>query len=425
MNRRNIGFCVSAIFVALVVAPLSDTAQARSQVGPPRPAVKIEFTSDAFKAAEFNDVQRYGLPDGAITFLREHDSIRVWMPTGDGGNSIELQTDDLHHFRSSVTPAPWVLSPIAGSWESNYTGISKVLRLPSGQLVALYQAEEHPCGGQVAGVSIAMATSDDDGVTWSRRGQILTSPAITKTSCDDMVFHGNYSFSATVEPTGQYVYLWFSQGSDESWDDGLGGLRIARAPLSSGLLPGTWEKWYQGNWTQPGLGGRASQTLATPTPQWSPDPEISNEFAAIPSVTWNTAFNIYIAVFTTMTGFWYATSPDGMRWSDGEQLLKHKVFISSNRSPDEAWVYYPTLIDPTALTDGYSSTTGLLFYAFTPTGFAHEMMGREVKISSVAPSLPATGAKPNFVLYISFVLMAMGLATSCYRKVLPLRNYSS
>jgi hypothetical protein len=104
-----------------------------------------------------------------------------------------------------------------------------------------------------------MATSDDDGATWSRRGQILTSPAISKTSCEDMVFHGNYSFSATIEPTGQYVYLWFSQGSDESWDDGLGGLRIARAPLSDGLLPGTWEKWYHGDWTEPGLGGRASQ----------------------------------------------------------------------------------------------------------------------------------------------------------------------
>lgn len=374
----------------------------------PEPSVEIQFVGKPYKAFKFNDVQRYGLPDGAVTFLKEGDHSRVWMPTGDGGNSIEVVTEDFRHFRATTTPAPWVLSPVSGSWESNYTGISKVIRLSSGRLAALYQAEEHPCGPQVAGVSIALVTSDDDGATWDRQGQVITSPPITRTSCDEMVFHGVWSFTATVEPSGQYLYVWFSEGASESWSDLYNGLRLARAPIAGGLLPGTWEKYYEGGWDQPGLGGLTSPTLLSPSPVFSEDSSLSNYDAFIPSVTWNTVFKRYVSVFTTNTGFWYATSPDGIVWSDGKQLLRHKVLVTTGREPDEAWVYYPTLIDPQAASDGYSATEGILYYAYTATGTGHEMYGRRVRISEVPDVLPPTGLHMTWRLVTTSLMMAFG-----------------
>ena len=398
----------------VVLLTLVSVAPSSGALGPsfdnrPKPSVNIEFIGKPFKAFKFRDVQRYGLPDGAITFLKEGDSARVWMPTGDGGNSIEVVTDDFRHFRATTTPAPWVLSPVPGTFESNYTGISKVVRLSSGRLAAIYQAEEHPCGGSVAGVSIALVTSDDDGLTWQRHGQIITSPPITLVTCDEMVFHGVWSFAATLDPTGEYMYVWFGEGSNEPWDDFFGGLRLARAPLSGGLLPGTWQKYYQGGWEQPGLGGLTTPTLLAPTPFISTDPSLSNEMAGIPSVTWNTVFDRYVAVFTTMTGFWYATSPDGIEWSDGEQLLKHKVLVTTGRQPNEAWVYYPTLIDPQASSDGFSSTEGFLYYAYTPTGMGHEMMGRRVRISEAPDVLPPTGSGVMWLLAAVITLICVGI----------------
>lgn len=399
---------LAVIYLAVILVVPSSGALASPFDNRPEPSVDIEFIGKPFKAFKFSEVQRYGLPDGAITFLKDGDYARVWMPTGDGGNSIEVVTDDFRHFRATTTPAPWVLSPVPGTFESDYTGISKVVRLPTGRLAAIYQAEEHPCGPQVAGVSIALATSDDDGRTWDRRGQIITSPPISRIACDDMVFHGVWSFAATVEPTGEYLYTWFSEGSDEQWGDPFGGLRLARAPLSGGLLPGTWQKYYNGQWNQPGLGGFTSPTLVAPTPIISIDPTLSNEFAGLPSVTWNTAFNRYVAIFTTMTGFWYATSPDGIQWSNGKQLLKHKVLITTGREPNEAWVYYPTLIDPQASSDGYSATDGILYYAFTPTGTFHEMIGRRVRITEAPEVLPPTGIGVVWLLCATTLMMCFG-----------------
>ena len=410
-------YLVGALFITVAILHSTNYVSAGPFDDRPQPSVTIELVGKPFKAFKFADVQRYGLPDGAITFIREGDSARFWMPTGDGGNSIEVVTNDFRHFRATTTPAPWELSPIPNTWESNYTGISKVVRLPSGRLAAMYQAEEHPCGSQAAGVSIALAISDDNGETWNRQGRILTSPPITKTTCDAMVFHGVWSFAATVEPTGEYMYAWFSEGSDEVWEDFYGGLRLARAPMSGELMPGTWQKYYQGKWEQPGLGGLTSPTLLTPMPVVAVDRTLSNEFAGIPSVTWNTAFNQYVAVFTTMTGFWYATSPDGIEWSDGRQLLKHKVLVTPDRAVDEAWLYYPTLIDPQASSDGYSASEGILYYAYTPTGMGHEMLGQRVRITDNQPTLPPTGRNTKTELLIAVALMLVGIVT-CRRRLI-------
>src|SRR5262249_39396082 len=38
-----------------------------------------------------------------------------------------------------------------------------------------------------------------------------------------------------------------------------GGLaHVARAPISGKMAPGTWQKWYDGAWSQPGVGGLES-----------------------------------------------------------------------------------------------------------------------------------------------------------------------
>jgi hypothetical protein len=47
---------------------------------------------------------------------------------------------------------------------------------------------------------------------------------------------------------------------------GTGGLaHVARAPLSGKMATGTWQKWYNGSWSQPGVGGLESNMVPTGT----------------------------------------------------------------------------------------------------------------------------------------------------------------
>lgn len=92
--------------------------------------------------------------------------------------------------------------------------------------------------------SMALATSSDQGATWSLQGQIITSsqlPAIgTATGEGDCTWVNDAS----------YLYAYCLNTADY-------GLFVARAPISN-PAPGQWLKYFNGAWTEPGLGGQSS-----------------------------------------------------------------------------------------------------------------------------------------------------------------------
>lgn len=416
-RRRMAALVCTTALAAVATIPSASTARAAADTTAYRLAA--ELTSDQFTILDVDESGLVGSPDGHVTFLREEGALRFWAPIN--GGTVELATTDFLDLHAMTDPATEVLAPSGGTgFDSEYAGGSKVLRLGDGRLAMLYHGEHHPCSGDKAEVTIGLATSNDNGATWDRQGAIVTAPAWTFASCADRTFYGAGSFSAVVSPDRQYVYMYFNQ-----WVPHESGItRVARAAISSGLGPGTWKKYFRGAWNEPGLGGRADDVLPVPLDardqQW--------QSVAIPSVSWNPTYRMWLAVYVTVTGFWYSSSVDGVHWLAPEQLIDGVVLWAPESLVDhQQYIYYPSLIDTAADEDGRTATNGLLIYAQGGWTSAHHMVGRTVRISreaipptsttapptSAAPTtagemLPTTGT--NSTLWVSaLVMMSVGI----------------
>jgi hypothetical protein len=104
-------------------------------------------------------------------------------------------------------------------------------------------------GGQTH-ASQVMATSTDYGLTWKIAGQIITGTDPPK----DGHMTGD-SCGSVIRAHDGYDYAYCSHNGAHSWDNGWG--FIARAP-SSDPGPGKWKKYYNGVWSEPGVGGKSS-----------------------------------------------------------------------------------------------------------------------------------------------------------------------
>ncbi|MFB7668292.1 RICIN domain-containing protein [Kitasatospora sp. NPDC056138] len=125
--------------------------------------------------------------------------------------------------------------------------------------------------------AIDYAVSTDQGRTWTIRDHAITSPYGT-TRGDTAAFpnqtydYGDGDPRLFVDTASGYFYVYY--GSRIVPKAGVGGgngglAHVARAPISAKMAPGSWQKWYDGAWSQPGAGGLESNmvpvTPATPT----------------------------------------------------------------------------------------------------------------------------------------------------------------
>ena len=111
---------------------------------------------------------------------------------------------------------------------------------------------------------IGVAKSTDMGSSWTYLENILTSDNPTDTAAS---FAGNY---VDLGPGDQHLFVdkdYFYVTFDNNWirktDSSvlpaavISG-RIARCAIKDKMAPGTWTKWYNNSWSQPGLKGHDS-----------------------------------------------------------------------------------------------------------------------------------------------------------------------
>eukprot|EP00117_Sycon_ciliatum_P020339 scpid85577/ scgid3015/ len=98
-------------------------------------------------------------------------------------------------------------------------------------------------------MSIAYAESHDRGKTFTKPGHphnaIITAPNSSSTHICGEGGHG-------MAVRDGYYYIYFRDWSHF-------GIGVARATMASGGTPGSWYKYYNGDWTQPGIRGNASR----------------------------------------------------------------------------------------------------------------------------------------------------------------------
>ena len=390
------------ILIAIaVVATTLPSASSKAATHHAELRVRFDGTPHSKLGSGESDLQ--GSPDGHVTFIKEHGAMRLWMPALN--RTVEMITTDIWDMHAVADPAPSVLGPSGHGFDANYAGGSKVLRLPSGVLAMIYHGENHPCTGDKAEVAIGLAYSFDDGTTWVRKGKIISAPVYEFPNCDERTFYGAGSFSAVVNPVGDYLYVyhhvWYP---NVSWD-----VRVSRSRLDSGLLPGTWSEYRDGSWNEPSLGGLGDVMFKAS----ASDLHMGLDMAGIPTVSWNTEYKMWLAVFTSMTGFWYTSSIDGIHWVEPRLLLRHAVLVSEESMVEhKPFIYYPSLVDPSAGQDGRTSASGILLYAHGDWIHAHHMIGRGVTITSVQvedAQLANTGQPASWaIVYWGFLMLAAG-----------------
>ena len=238
------------------------------------------------------------------------DSAFAYLPDGPTPSSPRLMfwSDGLTYrvVGSGEFPAntPTPLTPVLGtgplntSYDANGNWMLAVFPRSEGganrSLVGFTHCENHQfsCpGGYAEWNAAAVVTSDDDGVSWTRTGLAVYDEQPCKPT------FGGTSFSSVI-PRAE-GFLAYGGCSAFSTDD-------------AGGAPGTWQRWYNGNFSQPGIGGQQDCLPGL------------GENICCPIVHFNSGLNLFIMLYTTWgnsSALFVAASLDGLAWGPSATLL--------------------------------------------------------------------------------------------------------
>jgi len=301
--------------------------------------------------------------DGTYTVLRAGGSIMAIPPTN--AQAIRLHVwvgkdlDDLaptapvgeletgvHKHRGHVFDADWW---ICGLWVDGL-----------GKWYGFMHAEDHFCVD--SGISdwgkdlrtICMWTSPDQGATWEYVRPVVTisdrypMPPASQSSWPKNGGAGDHKL--VVSPQRDFLYLLYTnftytkpERDDE--DNAHGNLAIARCRLSPKGVPDRWWKFFDGDFTEPGVGGDET---------WLMSPEMGDPDNSQRTVTWSRHLERWVMIFSPRgAGAHIAFSDDLVRWDPSYELLPpsehgYNYFNLIDYGPlgtDEsvgqiAWLYY-------------------------------------------------------------------------------------
>ncbi len=316
-------------------------------------------------------------PDESISYRRKGHEIRMWFAAGGSfgaGATVLLRGPSFE----ALVPYPLqnglavpVLSPSGSGFDSDYAGANSVLPAAHGHdLLMFFHAERHPCKGPFPFLGgIGLARSSDGGLTWQRRGQVISTVAPMPTDCSFQAWGvGNPSVYRSRD--GLYLYMLFIEwlrGNPVSRPDVL---YLARAPIASDGAPGSWQKYANGQFSQPGLGGLGTPVIGQPPPDGS-----ITVYAGSPSVSFNVPLNRYVVVLHSRLGLHIATSTDGVQW-DAPRLIWQQADIFLGLTQNVPWTAYPSLISPHEPTQETTSQSGYLYFARGLPGLSAHFMSR-------------------------------------------------
>jgi len=310
--------------------------------------------------------------------------------SGGTGGAVVLQTTDLKNFDFATAPgySRQVFAPplpidqcdpkYQTEFDGNYAAPGSVVQdptLPAGNLIIIYEAENH-CPGGVPNAdfyaTIGFARSSDNGKTWpapinSPNGGPARHPVLQNSIPQPTTSHpplGDALPSAFVDTNAagdHYLYVVYGDHLGTSTPNQL---RIARAKL--GADPLVFQKWNNGTFSEPGIGGADTAFLPSGGCPGSQD---------MGEISRNDDLGLYVALFVCVSGpassrggAWYystATSLDVQDWTTPQIVENSQFPVTAACSADgrgqqfDGW--YPSSMSPSA-PSGHIKLTGLIFY---------------------------------------------------------------
>jgi hypothetical protein len=250
-----------------------------------------------------------------------------------------------------------------------YLGGGRIYRIPPGQtgagkLLDVYHAEINTATSFYS--LLGMALSPDGGVHWTDLGEIVRP---NQPYQSDLAGFDIGSPRLVPSPDGQYFYAyfpdWIANGTTQPTTATL--VSVARAPISAVLAAAAdatphaaaFEKYYQGAWSQPGIGGLSTDL----------DPTAA--YAGSSNVAFNNAMARFVRIADDTQHISYSESTDGLAWSTS-------LLLAEDRNAQTSFDYAVPIgmgEDPNIL--------GLQFYVYFTFGSAQGWPGNTVQGFSV------------------------------------------
>jgi uncharacterized protein (TIGR03437 family) len=333
-------------------------------------------------------------PDEHMTFFPPAPGSSAYLLFGSSsvvgtgpGETVVLESTDLQNFKFATdlgykplvmaTPVDFnVCNPTYDTeFDENYAGPGSVLQdptLPTGNLIMLYEAENHcPSGvNQFAAYgSTGFTRSSDNGKTWpasengpmggANRYPVIQSADPQPSTPHPNVNLGNFAGAGFIDKStdGNYylyaTYQYFGAAEPQGW------VRVARAPL--GENHPTFKKWYNGSFSQPGLGGLSTGVVSQ-----------ACGYQGQASISYVDDIGLYLLTFfcssgsgNSATAAWYystATSLDIQDWTTPKMIANTQFPITACNGQSSAMFdgYYPSFMSPGAA-PGHLKLTGTVF----------------------------------------------------------------
>ncbi|MFD7321715.1 RICIN domain-containing protein [Streptomyces sp. NPDC059875] len=273
-----------------------------------------------------------------------------------------------------------------------------------------------PFGDGVHYDGIDYAVSKDQGRTWTIKGHALTSPYSTKRG-DTAAFprqtyhYGDGDPRLFVDTASGYFYVYYGSRIVEKgggWKAFHG--HVARAPISGKMAPGSWRKWYDGAWSEPGVGGRESNMVpvgASSTTGYTPvtgeyDPAnagtVSEQVAAgtmpptsplfVMDITYNAYLGLYIGEPQAVDQS--GNAPQQFYATDDLSKQKWRLIGDTGGHTNASW--YRWFLDGVNRTS--SAIVGKSFRSYCSFGCPGGSSGEYVNIT-IGTSAPAAPVDPS------------------------------
>jgi len=218
---------------------------------------------------------------------------------------------------------------------------------------------------------MALARSTDNGLTWTRQGVVVSGTDPKPTSLGGTTQPG-ISEPGMVTANG-FLYMFFQYIPNEDSDpEAPSVIQVARAPIASDGGPGSWMKYFNGSWGEPGIGGKGSTIVATGT----------GTECTRPVMVWpvfNTFLNAYVLTFLCNQGWFFSTSTDLVTWALPTQFLNQAMWIN-DLTADHNYIFV-TPGNP----GGVIGRIGYVLYSHSPSrntpGITHELWVRPFTFS--------------------------------------------
>ncbi|GEM_PF-570230 len=276
------------------------------------------------------------LPGGRLPEAGIEDAVDCNSPVHwDNGGNLTVFTSVRHPFRSTGNNLYGLTSPSTRTTIQHKPGVEGGKWLEAthydsdGTLYGWYHNEpEDVCSNDphLSAPRIGAMISRDEGLNWQDLGIVLEAPA-DSLNCDTRNYYfagGAGDFSVILDNEKKYFYFYIGTYNRQIEEQGVSIARMSYEDRNDPI--GKVWKWRDGQWNEPGLGGRSTPVFNV-TNDWHS--EAPDAYWG-PSIHYNTYLNMYVIVMNrAIDKYWLQEGvyisynfdvADPQGWSEPERL---------------------------------------------------------------------------------------------------------